>query len=173
MGGGGDGVPCLVLRRGAPRAEVGAALARALPGAAEGCRAALADAALGMAEAGEEGLFALDCATATLAVLCIASAPAEAEGKPRRPVGDAAAPPATDALQEVEVACGDQRGVLDLRCASSGRFVVRTPDGRVLKPTQFEAAGGFGRQKKWRKNVTVAGTGERVDAWLQRMGLAA
>lgn len=75
--------------------------------------------------------------------------------------------------EEVDVMCGELRGVLSLRNAASGRYDVRMPDGRVLNPTQFEAAGGQGRQKKWRKNIRIVSTGERAETWLKGFGDAA
>ena len=138
---------------------------RAVPGVPPGAEACLAAEAIALRRGEPEGLFALEVLGAhppfELAVLLM---PAGREEAPER----AKEPPGPLLPDEVEVACGDLRGVLNLRNARNERYDVLMPDGRVLRPTQFEAAAGRGRQKKWRKNVIVVSTGETAEAWLRR-----
>lgn len=148
---------------------------RAMAGLPPGAEGPLAAEAIALRRGEVDGLFAVEAFAAgraepafRLAVLLL---PPAAERTPEhKPEHEPE--PVTQAPhglpEEVEVACGELRGVLVLRNVHHERFDVRMPDGRVLKPTQFEAAAGRGRQKKWRKNVIVVSTGETAEVWLRR-----
>lgn len=185
--------PCIVVgacgKGDGPRLEasVAAAILGGAPGVPAGAVGALAAEAARLRHDEAEGLFALEAvdesgsgAAVQVAVLLLppqrtpASSSHSRAGKAAGAgVAASADPPPTGMPDEVDVLCGELRGVLDLRDAARGKYEVRMPDGRVLKPTQFEAAAGLGRQKKWRKNVVVEATGEKADAWLRRFGDAA